>query len=91
MTDRRTGELPKGIGAPAGRALAAAGCERLEDLVRWREKDLLALHGMGPKAVGILREALAERGLSFAGESRGPACREGSGREQRRPSPAGCA
>jgi hypothetical protein len=28
--------------------------------------ELLALHGVGPKAVRILDAALAERGLSFA-------------------------
>jgi hypothetical protein len=33
-----------------------------------REPDLLKLHGMGPKAVRILRETLADRGLSFEGE-----------------------
>ena len=29
--------------------------------------DLLKLHGMGPKAIELLRQALAERGLSFGG------------------------
>jgi hypothetical protein len=33
--------------------------------VRAREDDLAALHGMGPKALGILRDALKERGKSF--------------------------
>jgi hypothetical protein len=33
-----------------------------------RESDLLKLHGVGPKAGHILRETLAERGLSFAKE-----------------------
>ena len=28
--------------------------------------DLLRLHGVGPKAVAVLREALAERGLTLA-------------------------
>lgn len=57
--------LPK-IGAPATRALENAGVHGLEDLTNWSEKDLLALHGMGPRAVGILREHLAEQGLAFA-------------------------
>jgi hypothetical protein len=30
------------------------------------EQDLLRLHGVGPKAIRLLREALAEAGLSFA-------------------------
>lgn len=58
---------PKGIGAPAQRALAAAGYHRLEDLTAVTEADLAKLHGMGPKALGVLHEALAARGLSFAG------------------------
>jgi hypothetical protein len=29
------------------------------------ERDLAQLHGVGPKALRILREALAERGLSL--------------------------
>jgi DNA-binding transcriptional MerR regulator len=50
---------------PAQRALEAEGITTLEELSRHREQDLLALHGVGPKAIRILREALAERGLSF--------------------------
>ena len=57
--------LPR-IGAPATRALANAGVTSLEDLTTWSEADLLALHGMGPKAVGILREHLAAQGLGLA-------------------------
>lgn len=64
-----TPDLPPGIGKPAGRALAAAGYAHLEQLARVREADLLKLHGMGPKAIGILREALTARGLAFAGSS----------------------
>lgn len=53
------------IGAPATRALENAGVRGLEDLSNWSENDLLALHGMGPKAVRILRDHLADAGLSF--------------------------
>jgi hypothetical protein len=62
-------DLPK-IGQPAVRALAGAGVRRLEQLTSFSEAELKQLHGMGPKALGILREALADRGLSFAGEER---------------------
>ncbi|MEZ4860124.1 MAG: alpha/beta fold hydrolase [Caldilineaceae bacterium] len=58
--------FPK-IGAPALRALNGAGYQTLEDLAQAREADLAKLHGMGPKALGILRDALAARGLAFAG------------------------
>jgi hypothetical protein len=57
-------ELPK-IGAPATRALASIGVTRLDQLPEHREPDLRALHGMGPKAIGILREALTAKGLDF--------------------------
>jgi predicted flap endonuclease-1-like 5' DNA nuclease len=60
--------LPQ-IGAPATRALAAHGITRLADLPQHRSQDLLALHGVGPRAVRLLREALAEQGMSFADNS----------------------
>jgi predicted flap endonuclease-1-like 5' DNA nuclease len=59
------GPLPQ-IGAPATQALAAQGITRLADLPHHRAEDLLALHGVGPKAVRLLRAALAEQGMSFA-------------------------
>ena len=66
MTDeQRDNDLPRAIGAPARRALAEAGITRLEQLTGWTEADLLRLHGVGPKAVKVLREALADKGLAF--------------------------
>lgn len=62
-------ELPR-IGQPATRALAAIGVTRLSQVAEHRADDLAALHGVGPKAIRILGEALAERGLCFSGESR---------------------
>jgi hypothetical protein len=59
------GGFPSGIGAPATRALANAGYTRLEELAGVPARELAALHGMGPKALGVLREALAEVGLSL--------------------------
>jgi DNA-directed RNA polymerase alpha subunit len=57
-------DLPK-LAAPARRALAGAGYTRLEDLTQVTEAEVKKLHGMGPNAVEALRNALAERGLSF--------------------------
>lgn len=57
--------LPK-VGAPATRALNAAGIQTLRDVAAWSERDLLALHGVGPRAVAILRTHLAAIGLSLA-------------------------
>ncbi len=53
------------IGAPATRALHTAGVHSLGQLATWSERDLLALHGVGPKAMALLREALAAQGLAF--------------------------
>jgi hypothetical protein len=58
--------FPAGVGKPALRALAAAGYTHLEQLAGVTEASLLELHGIGPKAMGILREALKGIGLSFA-------------------------
>ncbi|OJT21106.1 DNA-binding protein [Archangium sp. Cb G35] len=58
--------LPKGIGRPATSALAVIGVTRLEQVARFTEKELLALHGVGPKAVRVLEAALLEKGLSLA-------------------------
>ena len=55
----------KGIAAPAQRALAAAGYTYAEELVNVQQKDLAALHGMGPKALRILAAFLQGKGLSF--------------------------
>lgn len=61
------GDLPPGLGKPATRALFAAGYTHLEQFTKVNEAELLKLHGMGPKALGLIRNALAARGLSFAG------------------------
>ena len=58
-------DLPPGLAQPALRALKAAGYTRLEQFTQISEADLLKLHGMGPKAIGLIRSALDARGLSF--------------------------
>ncbi len=62
-------DLPKGIGKVATRELSLAGLTSLDDLTTVAEAELLAIHGVGPKAVRILREELAARDLSFRSES----------------------
>ena len=57
-----------GLSAPSVRALTGAGYTYLEQLTEVQVKDLKPLHGFGPKTVRQLREALAARGLRFAGE-----------------------
>ena len=58
--------LPAGLAKPAQRALANAGCSRLEDLAKLSEDELMGLHGMGPQALKLIREALRAKDLSFA-------------------------
>ena len=67
LNQSQASDLPK-ISQPAWRALTGAGYWQLEQLTAVSAADLLRLHGMGPKALGILRAALAERGLKLAGE-----------------------
>lgn len=55
--------LPRGIGAPATRALRAAGLTTLEQVATLPLAEIAALHGVGPIATARLRAALAERGL----------------------------
>jgi hypothetical protein len=59
-------DLPAGIGNPATRAFIAAGYTHLEQFTKVSEAELLKIHGVGPKAVGIIRQVLAAQGLSFA-------------------------
>ena len=58
-------DLPNYLAKPAQRALANAGITRLAQLAKKSENEVLELHGMGPKTMTQLRQALAERGLSF--------------------------
>jgi hypothetical protein len=53
-----TSDLPAAIGRPATRGLLAAGLVTLDDVSTKSEAELLAIHGVGPKAVRILTEAL---------------------------------
>ena len=57
-------DLPK-LSAPAHRALAAAGVRQLKDLTKFSEVEVKKWHGIGPNAMGQLRQAMKERGLSF--------------------------
>ena len=59
-------DFPAGLSAPALRALAGVGYTRLEQLSRVSEADIKRLHGMGPKGIRLLRQALEAKGLSFA-------------------------
>lgn len=59
--------LPHSIGQPATRALLLAGITDLEQVAQHTEKELLELHGVGPRAIRILREALQKIGSDLSG------------------------
>jgi hypothetical protein len=65
VTDANEG-LPKGIGAPAARALTAAGYTELRQLSGVQRSELERLHGVGPRALRIIQEELESRGQSLA-------------------------
>jgi hypothetical protein len=59
-------DLPAAIGRPATHALLGAGITTLAQVASRTEGELLALHGVGPKAVRILAESLARNGMSLS-------------------------
>ncbi len=58
-------DLPK-LSNPAWRALANAGITQLDQVAGKTEAEISALHGVGPKTIRQLRDALARHGLTFA-------------------------
>jgi len=70
--DRHTGEtpMPVGLTKPALRALESAGYTSLERLASASEREIAALHGVGPTALRALKAALGAAGLAFAGVDR---------------------
>lgn len=58
-------DLPKDIGATATRALVAAGYTQLAQLANVPIAELKRLHGVGPRALARLQEALEQQGMSL--------------------------
>ena len=65
MKTQTESPFPKGVARPAQRALASLGIYRLEDVTTVTERELLALHGMGPTAVEAIKAALQAQGKSL--------------------------
>jgi len=63
-TKKQESDFPK-IGSPATRALEAEGYTQLKQLTKLSEAELSQMHGVGPKAVRILKETMKANGLSF--------------------------
>jgi predicted flap endonuclease-1-like 5' DNA nuclease len=62
---RPVGDLPNEIGKTAARELSRNGTTSLEQVARHSRAELLAIHGVGPKAVRILESELAAKGLGL--------------------------
>lgn len=62
---RPVGDLPNAIGKTAARELSVHGITTLAQVAARSQKELLAIHGVGPKAIAILGEALAAQGLAY--------------------------
>ena len=59
-------ELPAAMGEVSRRELALHGLTRLDQFDGASEKELLTIHGVGPKAIRILREHLEPAGMHLA-------------------------
>ncbi len=60
----KSNDLPN-LSAPATRALLFAKITTLAKLSTKTEKEVRALHGMGPASIPLLRSALKKKKLSF--------------------------
>lgn len=65
LTSSLASDLPPSIGRPATRALNGAGIATIADLANHTEREIAALHGIGPKAIRILTDALSTAGLTW--------------------------
>ncbi len=59
------GFFVEGLSAPARRALQAAGVTSVKALAKFREREILALHGMSSSSLPKLRAALQAAGLAL--------------------------
>src|SRR5690606_24382365 len=57
---------------PARRALDQHGITTLQNLSAFTEREILQLHGMGPRSMLILRDALHSQGLTFKPSDKTP-------------------
>lgn len=55
-------QLPNVIGKTAARACSLRGISSLDQVAHPSQKELLAVHGVGPEAIAILGGALAGKG-----------------------------
>ena len=68
MSEHPPTEFPRGIGKVANRELALNGYTTFDSLTKVSAKELLKIHGIGPKSIRILGEELAARGKSYTAD-----------------------
>lgn len=54
------------MGRPANAALVSNGITTLDQVATMTERELLAIHGVGPKAVAILKAELEKHGRNLS-------------------------
>ena len=54
------------LSKPAHRALENAGISTLKQLAKFRESEILKLHGIGKASIPAMKQALKTNGLTFA-------------------------
>jgi predicted flap endonuclease-1-like 5' DNA nuclease len=62
---RPVGDLPNEIGKTAARELSLHGITSLQQVAAHSRRELLAFHGVGPKAIAVLGDALTAKGLAY--------------------------
>lgn len=65
VTHPNEAAFPAGVGGPVLRALANARIRSMAELTRWTKADVGALHGVGPKGLLMLGEALRADGKAW--------------------------
>ena len=63
--DKPEGGFLSLLSAPARGALVHAGITTLTQLSQYSESEILKLHGVGPKSLPTLRQALSDGGMAF--------------------------
>ncbi|GAA3633263.1 hypothetical protein C8D88_109147 [Lentzea atacamensis] len=66
MSEHPETEFPRSIGKVANRELALNGYTTFDSLTKVSAKELLKIHGVGPKSIRILGEELAAQGKAYA-------------------------
>lgn len=66
MSEHLETEFPRSIGKVANRELALNGYTTFDSLTEVSAKELLKIHGIGPKSIRILGEELAAQGKAYA-------------------------